>query len=270
MVADPSDPPAPAASRTRREPPPLRRCSVRSILPRGERLARVTLEGDELDGLDPGLPAASVRMLLPRTPDGPLELPSWNGNEFRHSDDTRPTIRTLTPLQVAVDEHGTSLVVEIVRHDHGALAEWLQRAGPGSPVAISGTGRGYAIDPTTTDYLLVGDESAIPAISTLLAALPDTAQADVVVEIASPAARVGLPPHDGSSVRFVELGADAAPGSAMLAAMRASTPDETTAIWVAGEAAGVQRIRAYLFDELGIGRSQATVRGYWKQGRSES
>jgi len=39
-------------------------------------------------------------------------------------------------------------------------------------------------------------------------------------------------------------------------------------VWVAGEAASVQRIRKHLFDQRGMTRSAATVRGYWKQGRS--
>ncbi len=203
--------------RSRREPPPFRRCSVRSIVPRGERLTRVVLEGSELEGLEAGLPAASVRMLLPRTPDGELDLPTWNGNEFRHDDDRRPAIRTLTPLRVDIDEQGTTtLVVEIVRHEHGALADWLAVAGTGSPVAISGTGRGYAIDLEASSFLLLGDESAIPAISMLLEALPEAATVDVIVEIASPDGRVGLPPHPGATVRFVELAPAADPGSAML------------------------------------------------------
>ena len=39
-------------------------------------------------------------------------------------------------------------------------------------------------------------------------------------------------------------------------------------VWVAGEAAGVQRIRRHLFEERGLTRAQATVRGYWKHGRA--
>jgi NADPH-dependent ferric siderophore reductase len=37
---------------------------------------------------------------------------------------------------------------------------------------------------------------------------------------------------------------------------------------VAGEAAAVQRIRRQLFEDRGLPRPQATVRGYWKHGRT--
>ena len=38
-------------------------------------------------------------------------------------------------------------------------------------------------------------------------------------------------------------------------------------VWAAGEAAAVQRIRRYLFDERRDARDRTTVRGYWKHGR---
>ena len=52
------------------------------------------------------------------------------------------------------------------------MATWAATAEPGDPVAISGTGRGYAIDADAPRFLLAGDESALPAISTILDALP--------------------------------------------------------------------------------------------------
>ena len=39
-------------------------------------------------------------------------------------------------------------------------------------------------------------------------------------------------------------------------------------VWVAGEAATMQRIRRDLFEHRGLSRAQATVRGYWKHGRA--
>ena len=57
---------------------------------------------------------------------------------------------------------------------------------------------------------------------------------------------------------------------AMPCSPRCATPRScpTRAVWVAGEAAGVQRIRRHLFEERGLTRAQATVRGYWKHGRA--
>lgn len=250
---------------TRREPPPFRSCTVASTEHRSPRLTRVTLTGDELVGLDPGLPAASVRLLLPR-PDGELEVPVWTDNEFLLGDGSRPAIRTLTPLRVDPD-HGV-LVLEVVRHDSGALSDWVGRATEDATVAVSGTGRGFEIDPAVSHYVLAGDESAIPAITTLLEALPGTATLQVVVEVAEPEGRVELPSHPGATVTWVDLPHDGAPGDALFDAIRSAELHDDTVVWAAGEAAGVQRIRKHLFDERDVPRRRAHVRGYWKHGRA--
>jgi len=55
----------------------------------------------------------------------------------------------------------------------------------------------------------------------------------------------------------------------MFAAVTSAPPfGEGARLWVAGEAAGVQRVRRHLFEERGLPRGQASVRGYWKRGRS--
>ena len=51
------------------------------VEPRSPHMVRITLTGSALDGFDIGLPAASVRILLP-TDSTDLVIPSWTGNEF--------------------------------------------------------------------------------------------------------------------------------------------------------------------------------------------
>jgi NADPH-dependent ferric siderophore reductase len=238
--------------RVRREPPRFRRLEVRRVEERTPRLVRVTLGGTDLAGFDPGLPAASVRLLLP-LPGGDLVMPWWNGNEFLFDDGTRPPIRTLTPLRH--DEEANQLDVEIVRHGSAPLSDWADRARPGSRVAMSGPGRGYLVDPHAPAFLIAGDESALPAITTLIPELPSDARVDVVVEVADPAARLQLPQHPQLVEEWCPSLFDAIRG-------RPLVPD--TRVWVAGQAAAVQRIRKYLFDERSVPREHAVVRGYWK------
>ncbi|MET0728175.1 MAG: siderophore-interacting protein [Acidimicrobiales bacterium] len=260
--------------RLRREPPAFRRVDVAAVAPRNPHLVAMTLSGPELVGFDIGLPAASVRLLLPRQGRTDLVIPTWNGNEFRHDDGQRPLLRTLTPRRN--DHEAGTLDVEIVVHEGGPMSEWAMIAQPGDPAAISGPGRGYEISSDATRFLLAGDESASPAISQLLEALPRSAEVEVLLEVAHPDARVDLPVHPGAAVRWVDLPAETRPGDALLSAVAASEllggSEDATAdglkVWVAGEAAAVQRIRKHLFEERGLTRTQAVVRGYWKHGRS--
>lgn len=256
--------------RGRREPPPFRPVTVARTEPRSPYLTRVTLTGDALEGLEVAEPAASVRLLLPRADTGALELPTWNGNEFLDADGNRPRIRTLTPLRF--DPDALELDVEIVLHDDSPLTRWITGAGPGTVAAISGTGRGYDIDPDVSEFLLAGDETAVPAISTIVPELPADARVRVIVEVRDAQAQLDLPAHPHATIEWVERPSGAAHGDAMVDALlsidRGTLPDDVQ-VWVAGEAAAVQRIRRHLKDEVGLGRSQATVRGYWKHGRAE-
>ncbi|MBW3615104.1 MAG: siderophore-interacting protein, partial [Actinobacteria bacterium] len=113
-----------------------------------------------------------------------------------------------------------------------------------------------------------GDEAAIPAISQLLEALPRETPVQVHIEAAQPEATVSLPDHPAASVTWWDQERGAAAGEALVAALRGAELPPGTRVWVAGEAAAVQRIRRHLFEERGVPRSHATVRGYWKHGGS--
>jgi NADPH-dependent ferric siderophore reductase len=229
-------------------------------------MLRVTFGGDELAGLEPGLPAASVRLLLPSPRADGLVVPRWDGNEFLLPDGQRPVLRTYTPAQLDLD--ALELDLDIVLHDRGMASAWAELARPGDPAAVSGTGRGYAIDRDAPAFVLAGDETAVPAISQLLGALPEAATVRVLVEAAHPDARLPLPAHPRSSVQWLDLPPGAPPGDALVTAILRAAIDPGTKVWAAGEAAAMQRIRRHLFEERGLARSHAHVRGYWKHGRA--
>lgn len=252
--------------RLRREPPPFRVAEVVGVGDLSPHMRRITIAGPELVGFAVTDPAASVRWLPARA--GRMEIPTWNGNEFLHTDGSRPPIRTLTPLDV--DPVDGRLVLDVVLHDEGPLSDWARTVTIGTPVALSGPGRGYPIDPAVDRYLFAGDETAIPAICQLLEHMPDHASVAVHVELARPDARLELPRHPGGEVAWHDLPTGGAVGDALLTAIAAATISDGTQVWVAGEASAVHRIRRHLFEERGLPRSQATVRGYWKHGRGES
>lgn len=227
-------------------------------------MRRVTLAGSELEGFEITEPAASVRLLLPAEP-GHLVMPEWTGNQFELPDGQRAPIRTFTPRHFGTEE--LELTLDIVMHDGGVASDWVASVQPGDEVAVSGPGRGYSVDTEARAILLAGDETAIPAISQLLEVLPAEMEVGVHVELADPAGRLDLPTHPASDVTWHDRPADASPGDALASAIEAmdEVPD---VVWVAGEAAAMQRIRKHLFDVRGMSRKTVTARGYWKQGRS--
>ena len=247
--------------RRRRPPHPWRRCAVVRTTDLTPRMQRITLAGEALTGFPAPEPAASVRLLLPEP--GGLVVPTWDGNEFLLPDGRRPVLRTFTP--VSVDPGTGRLDLDVVRHGTGAATAWAATARPGDPVAVSGPGRGWTPPPGATTFVVAGDESAIPAVRQVLAALPADATADVMVEIGSPDARQPLD-DGGLPVEWLVRPAGARPGSVLGAAIATRPDTPGTAWWVAGEAAAVQGVRNRLFRELGVDRTRASVRGYWKRG----
>jgi NADPH-dependent ferric siderophore reductase len=247
--------------RLRREPPRFRSVVVRTTERLSPWLVRITLAGPDLEGFAVDQPAASVRLLLPSPGSDGLVMPAWNGNEFLLADGRRPIIRTFTPVRV--DSTLLELDVDVVLHGEGAASQWASGAAPGDAAAVSGPGRGYAVDADAPAFLLAGDESAMPAIRQLLGVLPAGTPVEVLIEIAHADARL-----DGLPARWLDLPTGADPGDALVAAVTGAEFVNGTNIWVAGEAAAVQRIRRHLFEERGVSRKQATVRGYWKRGRA--
>ncbi len=254
-----------AATRVRREPPPFRPVHVRAVEYRTPHLARVTLAGPELAGLAVEHPAASVRLLLPSPGTEEVVVPTWKDNEFLLPGGERPVIRTFTPRRV--DPAGLELDLEIVIHESGVASGWAASAKPGDPAAVSGPGRGYVVDHDASAFLLAGDESAIPAISQLLEALPAATPVRAHIEVAHPDARLALPDHPRATVAWWDLPAGGPRGEALVGAVGRSQLDSGSRVWAAGEAATMQRLRRHLFDDRGLPRVQATVRGYWKSGR---
>lgn len=252
-------------TRIRREPPAFRRARVAAVEPRSPWMVQVTIEDAALEGLEVDEPAASVRLLLPSPGTDDLVVPRWNGNEFLLSDGSRPAIRTLTPSRTRVDER--ELVLSIVVHVGGAASAWAAAHPLGAEVAVSGPGRGYAVDPDASDFLLTGDESAIPAIEQLLEVIPAAARAQVHVEVAHPDARLPLAERPGVTITWHDLPPGGEPGDTLAHAVREARIEATTRVWAAGEAAAMHRIRKHLFDARELPRPQAVVRGYWKRGR---
>lgn len=254
------------STRVRREPPRFRVVDVHSVERLSPRMTRLTFTGGDLEGLIVEQPAASVRLLLPSSGEDDLVIPEWDGNQFLLPDGSRATIRTFTPRRV--DPVARRLDLWIVVHGGGVASEWAEGAERGDPAAVSGPGRGYDVDPAASAFLLAGDETAIPAISQLLGVLPETTPVQVHIEVAHADGILDMPAHPSATVAWHHLPGGAAPGEALVAAIRGADLVEDARVWAAGEAGAMYSIRQHLFEERQWPRPLATVRGYWKHGRA--
>src|SRR5436189_197856 len=94
--------------------------------------------------------------------------------------------RKAQSAQVVRTERLTPHMQRVVHGDEGLAGPWAARVQPGEIVHFMGPGGAYAPDISADWHLLVGDESALPAIARSLESLPDGATAHAFVEVSGP------------------------------------------------------------------------------------
>lgn len=227
-------------------------------------------------------------------------------------DDQRHPMRTYTTRAVRPDR--CEVDIDLVVHDVlGPASAWIDRVQVGDELVIFGPNAAYAGEPggvdfvppeVTKHYLLVGDETAAPAIAVILEQLPQSARGTVVLEVPEEADAAYLPEHPGF-ITSVHARAGRDHGAAMIAATksvlthlappgsvheveeidvdtellwevprhaRGGAALKTTSLyaWLAGEAGAVKQLRRHLVGELGVDRRTVAFMGYWRLGRAEN
>ncbi|MDZ7858864.1 siderophore-interacting protein [Sphaerotilus sp.] len=175
------------------------------------------------------------------------------------ADGGEPVRRDYTPRHY--DAAAGTLAIEFALHGDGPAAAWAAQATPGQRATIGGP-RGSFIIPTDADWhLLVGDDTALPAVARRLEELPASARAFAVLHVADAADRRALPSAASVQVQWVDSGA------ALADAVRAlDLPGGEGFAWGAGEAGAMAAVRRVLVDERGLDRQAVRVSAYWKQG----
>ncbi|ORV84112.1 siderophore-interacting protein [Mycolicibacterium iranicum] len=191
----------------------------------------------------------------------------------------RPTVRTYTVRHADTDRR--EITIDFVVHgEHGVAGPWAASATPGQRLFVMGPSGAYSPDPQADWHLLAGDESAVPAISTALEALPDNAIGKVFIEVAGPEDQIELTAPGGVEVSWIYRGGRAdlvAEDSAgdhapLITAVKESAwlPGQVQ-VFIHGEAQAVMHnLRPYIRKERGIDAKWASsISGYWRRGRTE-
>lgn len=231
-----------------------------------ERMLRVWIEAPELAADDP-TPAQYVRMLF--TPDGSAPIaPTHTGRGFDWPGGTRPLARNLT-VAARTPEQG-SVALDVVLHDEPTtLQRWAQSVEPGHVVATVGPGAGHRLDADASEWVLAGDESALPAIRTLIDGSPGVGRMKIVVEIEDASDRQDLAADPRVELTWLER-RGASRGQPLVehfAAWRPETADPE--VWLAGEHGAMRAIRRRLREDLGLSRSRSVAVPYWRAGATQ-
>ncbi len=311
------------------EPFVLLDATVHSVERLSPSFARITFGGEGFDQLGPDGPTLDLRikLLIPsagRSPaTGLISSATWYADWLALPEADRGHLRTYTARRVFGEGGERRLVVDFVLHgteghvspgargSHGPVgpaAAWAAAALPGARLGLLAPRRGYEAayggvefaPGDATELFLVADETALPAVSSILESLPRDATGTAVVEVPDDGDVLALDGPAGVRLEWVVRGG-AARGTGTIAAVSSwcrcdlagepgadiaddelwETPtysssgemledDAATAerpntyAWVASDAATVKVVRRILVGEVGLPRHRLACMGYWK------
>jgi NADPH-dependent ferric siderophore reductase len=190
----------------------------------------------------------------------------------------RPVVRTMTVRRA--DPAARQIAIDVAVHgEHGTAGLWAATAETGQPAYLMGPSGAYTPDPAADWHLLAGDETALPAISVALEALPASAIGQVFIETAEPQDEIALTAPGGVQINWIFRGGradlveedragDQAP---LIEAVKSAhwLPGQVHA-FVHGEAQAVMHnLRPYIRKDRGVDAKWASISGYWRRGRTE-
>ncbi len=285
---------------------------------------RLVLRGEDLDIFGTGGLDQRIKLVFPN-PDGSwldlglgdpraLAAGDWYQRWLDAAPESRNPFRTYTVRRI--DPRRRELTVDFAVHGAaGPGSRFAQGARPGDELIVVGPdGRspdsrlGIDFHPGPARHLLLaGDETAAPAVCSILESLADDGpgrwQVHAYLEV--PDAEDFLPIGTTDGIQLTWLARTEVLGGALIAAVRrfcrehpevvsagsprsASAPLEDVDVdrellweapervpggefyaWIAGEAAVVRTLRRLLVGELGVDRARVAFMGYWRAGRAE-
>jgi NADPH-dependent ferric siderophore reductase len=252
-------------------PPDFRLLTVLSVHDVTPHMRRISFQGEDLARFDT-LDALHVRLFLP--PPGVSE-PAWpllgeDGLIRQPPPESRPVVRkyTIREIDVAL---GTVSIDFVLHDDAGPGAAFAAGARAGDRIGMAGPGgRGLR---QADWYVLMGDETALPAIGRMLAHLPQAARGMAIVEVANADEIQELAVPAGMEIRWL-FREGAAPGTTRLLEEAFETiawpqgPATTTYLWAAMEHSAFRAVRAAARQRLRLELDQHLV-VYWRRGVDE-
>lgn len=293
---------------------------VRAIVESVEELSpsfrRIIFSGRELNYLATDGPVYDQRIklifpaasgLLPTVPDGP----DWYRDWLALPDAERGTMRTYSIREITRENDITRLTVDFVLHfgpdGSGPASEWAATAELDEELLVVAPRRGAELSGVefapgkAGEVVLLGDETAVPAIARILGDLRDggsTVEGSAYLEVPTTADQLDLEAPDSFQVHWLpregaglgerlaeSLGwhCDAAapeeidPGTELVwetpgysesgeELPAAAEPAAGTYYWIAGESSVIKQLRRFLVREKGVERAQVAFMGYWRQG----
>lgn len=231
---------------------------------------QVTVGGGDLHDFSPLGPDTFLYVLAP--PRGRTELTIDQGFSWEAFAEMAPqdqpvgayyTLRRWRPEAAEID------LLFLLHGDEGEGSYWAAHARPGDPVALWGPRTAWDPPADTARYLLVADETGLPALAVILETLPAGTPVTAFVELDDDADRIPFETSVDLDLTWLHRdGAEVGTTTLLVDAVRAAAVEAVgTYAWGGGESRAVTAVRKHLRGERGFDREAVSMTGYWRHDR---
>lgn len=253
-----------------RHPLKLRKATVQQIEELGPSMRRIVLTGEDFADFNSASFDDHVKVFFPDAQSGQLVLPQLEGQGVAASDGPRPIMRDYTPRYF--DNKQNTLTIDFALHEAGPASDWARQAKVGNELGIGGPKGSMIIPMDFEGYVLIGDETALPAIGRRLEELPREAQVLVIAEVDCQQDQLNWDcPADIEIMWLQRMGQPMGEADLFVQAFKhAPFPEKDFHTWIATETSVARQLRKILIEEYGINKKYIKAAGYWQQGQSDS
>lgn len=214
-------------------------------------MLRIVLEGSDLADFASAAPDDHVKLFVP-TDSGEVERRDYTPRRF--------------------DASARTLAIDFALHDAGPATRWAMRARPGDQLDVGGP-RGSAVVPWSFDWwLLVGDETALPALGRRAEEAPGEARIISLAAVASSEEEQSFDTAADHTALWAHRPAGRAddPRPLLDALSGLSLPAGDGFVWITAEAKAARAVRDHLWGERGRPRAWTRAGGYWTKGVADA
>ncbi|QXH48019.1 siderophore-interacting protein [Pseudomonas xanthosomatis] len=231
-----------------------RRLVVLKVTDLTPRMRRITLGGAELAGFTSLGTDDHIKLLFATTPEQQHAIDTRN---LGRDGGARPTMREYTPRRI--DLVNLELDIDFVLHGDGPASTWAAQAAPGQALNIAGPRASMVVPDIFDSYLLIGDETAIPAIARRLEELPAGRKVLAVIQVEDEQERQALASQAQVEVIWVRRHAQDLLG----VVQRLALPEGRLYSWVALEKSLTRQAKTLLL-EKGVQEEALKAAAYWR------
>ncbi len=217
-------------------------------------MLRITLGGEDIKNIPEDQESGYVKLVIPN-------------DDIQTPENSKPLMRTYTIRHQRSD----SIDIDFMLHgDSGLASNWAKHAKLNDTITIAGVGSKRMIHMPSDWYLVVGDMTALPAISVNLAELPSDAKGYAVIEVVSEEDIQTIEHPTDVTLKWIINPTPGQNPNALLEAIQSlDWLNGEVAVWAACEFNSMRALRPFLKIEKKVSKEALYLSSYWKLGMNE-